>query len=846
MARQDFIDAAASEKITLARVEATKRFINYTDLGSGIYSKAVPYFCSELKSGDGFQFTQGANASVAQGEFYYDVQASTLYLHMPDSSDPNSAILISTVQLFFATHPVSVPHDLDETSNDVFWNGRITQSPNFKSQIGINQNLVSTIGSGTLNLANSDGGLDDIYDDLIFENQDVDIYSLNRKQPLSEAKLIFRGIVHDKSYSSDDISFILKDQLFNLLENVPQSLYDENDNVNSDIVGRPKRWVYGRVDGLQVQSIDQIGSGFNLTGTVSVLGESVSVTGIGTLFLSEASPDDKIFIGSQEFSIESIQSDTALTLDDESAFNVTNSLASIVPETPTTNKNRDFFVAEHATAELNRTVVSALQFNRVKVDDTTGILEGDILEFPATSERIEVKNVAPGNIIVLRQNLLQLPTIGDSVIRQPIQDVFINGSRIINEDYTINNASGETTIVIDTDAEFNIAPIQNLNQSLTFTNGSRIITGGTELTQVLKPRDFIRPEGAGFVNFYEILDVEDDQITLRINFADVSTTDTAEIKTPEYIGDNTIISVNVLGRTADDTPNGEWIQTSAEVVRDLVDQIGLTDRINETSFTETSLKTPQLVSLTIPLSPTDSSPTVKDTADIMGQSTNCALTLDNNLDLTYKSTLIFTNENITIIGDKDVIRWSVKSKSGKLYKFSNINYRHVDVDRFTLESGSNLATKTSTFVTNFVGTSKTIEQNVYLYNEFDARIFSERILYYNSLSLAEITMESDLRLEGLEIGDVVQLEFSRLYRRLGDNSRKKLAAVSGKQVSGDRIKLTLTDYGNTFNTSSFITANDAPNYTASDEDNKLNQGYITDGQGIVDDVEETAEINKIS
>lgn len=847
MSRKSFVDAAASEKITLARIEATVRYVNFTDMGGGIYFKQVDRFVSAVKVVGGSELQRSADASIFPGEFYYDPLTSTVFIRMPGDSNPNEAALVFTVRLFFGTHAVSLPHDLQPTSPDVYWDGRIARSPQFQSKIGIDQNLVSTIGRGSLELENSDGELDGIYDTLVFENQQVDIYSINRDQPLSAARLIFTGIIHDKSYDSEVVSFNVKDLLFNLLENVPQSRYTEEDAVNKDIIGRAKRWVYGRVDGLRIQSVDQIGEGFEIAGTVTIVGDSNVCTGLGTDFLNEVSPGDEIRIGNQEFRVETVNSETELILDDEAEYGAQGVPAIIVPAIPTRNKNRQFFVAEHATAQINRTVVNALQFNRIRLNDTTGILAGDVLNFLSTGERVEVRNVAPGNIVVLQQNVVRLPAAGSEVIRQPIQEVYVEGVRIRATDFTINNTPEKTTIDISPDAEFNIAPIENLNQTLTFTNGSRSVTGGANLREVLSPRDFIRPEDQTFINFYEILEVRDSEIILRRPFMESNIVDTAEIRRPKYIADDTVLSVDILGRTEDNTPNGRWLQTSSDVVRDLVRAVGLSERINEASFADTSAKTPALVSFTLPLTPDADILTLKDAVDLIAASTNCALSLNNNLELTYNSTLVVAPQDVRIIDDSDVVRWKINSKSGKLYRFSSVKYRHQDVDRFTLEEGNRLATKTNKFVENFVGTSKTIERDIYLYNEFDASIYAERILYYNSLSLTEITLESDLRIEDLEVGDIVQLEFARLYKRFGDStSRKKLCSVAGRTVTGDRLTVVLTDYGNTFNTSAFICPNTAVNYLSSGEDEKIKQGYVTDGQGIIDNIDDSGAINRIS
>lgn len=76
--------------------------------------------------------------------------------------------------------------------------------------------------------------------------------------------------------------------------------------------------------------------------------------------------------------------------------------------------------------------------------------------------------------------------------------------------------------------------------------------------------------------------------------------------------------------------------------------------------------------------------------------------------------------------------------------------------------------------------------------------------------------------------------------------RKKVCVVVGRQVDGETVILSLTDLGNIYNRSSIITPNDAPDFSAASEDEKILYGYITDNQGIIDDDENSANINLIS
>ena len=306
------------------------------------------------------------------------------------------------------------------------------------------------------------------------------------------------------------------------------------------------------------------------------------------------------------------------------------------------------------------------------------------------------------------------------------------------------------------------------------------------------------------------------------------------------------MSADVLGRTETGEPEGTWIRTSAQAVRDLIEVIGITNYDN-TSFNQVSIINNQLVSITIPSSPSGGLTTVKSVVDNLNRSTHSALTLDNDLALKYESMIVRAPDNIHIIRDSDVVRWSLQTTNGNTIASSVVKYRFKDVERPSLESGNNVISFTSDFVENYVNTSKSEEFDLYLYEECDAKVMGHRLVYYRRLGRTDVKVSTDLRLENIEIGDVVQLEFDRLYKRFGDEeTRKKLLTVVGKTVTGEKIDLDLTDYGNTFNSSSIITENDAPNYTSADSDDKLRDGYITQNNGITNDEEQTSNINRIS
>ena len=844
--RSQFINAFASEKITLAQVEGRKRIINWTSLGAGVYKKTVDYYVIAAHNGL-TAFNQAANSSVASGDFFYDPATSELYIHLIGSVDPVDYEIIVTFQFHFASKGLALPFDLDATSPHTDWEGRLEDAPGFNHKVGIEQGLTSIVGTGTLKLENNDGGLDEFYDTHIFENQKVRIYSWNPDLSIDDARIIYRGRITNKTYTPDSVSFTVKDLLFDLEQQLPQGVFSDSDNVADNVKGNIKRWVYGRADGLQLQSVDQIANGVDVTGTLSGNTETTTITGTSTLFLSELSPGDTLFIGTQEFGIATIVSDTELEVDDEPEFAFTNLSATYVPDVPLRTKNRTFFVADHECAQLLKTVVNSLQLNRVELNDTIGILPGDFLEFSDVSQRVEVKNVAPGNIVVLRQNLISRPAPSTSVIRQPIQDVYISGVRVFDEDFSISN-SVDTRITLDELTEFNLARTISLTTELTFTNGSRSLTtvDDVNLRDIFKSRDWIRPQNISYTTFYEILEVRDQEILLRIPFAEATITDEIEAKFPEYIDDDTTISANVLGRTVDGDKNSDWIYTIADTIKDIITSVGVAD-IDDASFTQGAIDNSEIVSIAFPLTPSSSLTKAKDAVDILNKSIQSALTLNSDLEIKFKVLNVEIPSDPVRFADSDQVKWSIKSVSGRTIRNTIIRYRFQDVIRTTLDNGNEVQTYENEYVRDYIGTDKTGEYDVYLYSERAARIMSHRLAYFSELARADVTVESDLRFEDVEIGDTVQLQFSRMYKRFGDStSRKKLVVVVGKNVTGDKIVFQMTDLNNTFNTACVITPNNAPDYSAADEEERLKYGYITDAEGIVDDDEDTQNTNLIT
>lgn len=849
--RSEYIQSESSEKLTLVHVHGKQRLYVFSGPSSLVYSKTVPQFVYRLKQDDTYLTRVNSLAAIATpGQFYYDIKTSVLYTRLLDDTNPKEIELIVEYRFFYSDVGINCTWDLQTISEEVFYDGRIKSAPGYKHKIGIDQALTSLVGSGTLNLHASDGEMDGIYDKIIFENQSVVVYSWNRDLDPAEAKVIYRGRITNKSFNTEEVSFTIKDPIFELLEPPSNSVYSDIDNVNDSTKGQYKRLVYGRVDGLRCQSIDQIANGYALTGTISATNAEAKLFGSGTLFLSEVFQDDEITVGTQTFTVNAILSNTEIDISDEPLFAFTNQSATNKPERGYNEKNRIFLATEHVCTKQSKAIIAVPQLNRIVLSDVDGLFPGDFIEFEDTSERIEIKNTAPGNIVVLRQNMINRPAISSMAKRQPIQRVYINGRLIPSNKYTVNNIS-TCGLTLTDDVEFSITKVRTTPFQLNFTNGSRQITytggGDVSIEDTFQAGDWIKPEDVTYTTYFKISYINENDIWLTQNFTDSTISDLAKYKQPEYVDDDSIISVDILGKTENGQATGVWISTIAQAERDLLSQIAITE-VNEQSFIDGAIDGNQLVSIAIPEGFSDKSlPTVKDVVDKLNKSISSSLTLDNDLKIKFQVLNAFTEEEITTITDFDVIDWNLKATNGKIFNKAIAKYRFTDVNPGTVTEGNQVYTFESEFVNRYIETGKVSELELYLYNTNEAQINAHRNIYQNRLSVSTIAIKSDLRLENVEIGNIIILDFERMYKRFGDaETRKKLMLITGKTVTGEGTEFELSDLGNTFNTSSYITENTADEYSLADENARLINGYITDNQGIVEDLEETAGVHLIS
>ena len=455
--RDEYINSAISEKITLVHLDAATRLYQFNNPSANVYTKLTDYFVNDVSN-----FTKRSDNSVTDGEWFYDIKNKTLYIGT--TSPIEETKIIVKYRLFFADAPVNLSHDMTDNNGEIVeYDSRILSAPNFKSSLGVNQKGASFADSGNLELENTDGFFDSIYDTLVYENKEVTVYSWNRQLDPTDAKITFKGNIYDKSYTERRVKFQIKNIFTRLDQSISLESYTSSDNVSSQFLDNFKRLVYGKVNQTLIRSIDQIGTGFELTGTVSVtINSDAQVTGSGSSFTTELIVGDTIEIDSLEYSVESISSNTSMEISsrtpiygraEDSSYekvtltNLTGTVTSNVLTPKIITGSGTLFNSELSNGDDIK--ISGIRYKIDTVDsDTQLTLESNIQnEFFNTKPQKYTTSSLSGSISFLPPGRTVNGT-GTSFLDECTQDdtITLNG-----EKYTIEEVLDDTTMVIDGD-----------------------------------------------------------------------------------------------------------------------------------------------------------------------------------------------------------------------------------------------------------------------------------------------------------------------------------------------------------------------------------------------------------
>ena len=331
MSYTDFTKKTRSKKLILAHIEAREKVKLFQVHDEAIYKRSVNHFVVGLKdNGTDLQEVSSLGALVA-GSWYFDPLESVVYTWIPGGVDPKTRSIYLTYRLFFSNH--GAEHYSHITSGSiVHYDARIDDIGDLKLELDYENTGIALETNSSIQFMNNDGYFDEIFDTLIFENQDATFYSWSDDLPYTSAKVIYKGVVSEKSFTEKLVKFTLKDQLTKLKQTLEVSRFSEEDGTLEDaMIGKPKRIIFGRVDRIRTHGVDKVGDGFALTGTISGSADrnllegtaqaglgSTTVNGVGTSFIGNIAPGNQLTfkegLAEYTYTVSSITSDTVLVL----------------------------------------------------------------------------------------------------------------------------------------------------------------------------------------------------------------------------------------------------------------------------------------------------------------------------------------------------------------------------------------------------------------------------------------------------------------------------------------------------------------------------------------------------
>lgn len=828
------IKKTANEPITVVHIEPKQRLISdWVNSAGTVYYIDLDYFvidCSE----DGASLTEAASSSVSTDEWFFDADVKRLWLDVGE--DPSGTFIHATYRLFFSDRPLDFPYDM-ASGKEVPYVALLENTSKFKDEIDPDDLVgISLSGTGSIKFKN-DSSWNGIYSKLFWETCAVKIYLGFPDLAASAFQLIYKGFINSKAYSSSRITFGLKDFIEKLRSEVPLDLFDDADG---DITeqGKAKRRIYGRTKVLGV-SLDKIKDGFELTYSSFSKTDTREITGVGSSFLSETTPEDVLFYTDStgnvvEYSIESVDSDTVLTLTEDINSPDAAATLNLLPNSGTPIRNRNFFICNHPMKEPATTVSSSLKSRFLTVADSTNFFAGDTIKVDGNLATITT--VSENNLIILESDLPSNPSGGETVVKQSVSNVWYNETLLVaDRDYTLTNST-PSKVVLDGDMEFNIAKPQPVTDgsstALTFTNSSRDVTGNVAFRNFFKPWDWVRSNDLAHTTWYEILEVQEDKLVLRTAYAGTNRTNDGERKRVNIVDDESRILIDALGITENGAKTGVWVKTAAQVTKHLLTEGGLT--VNAASFTQASLDAPYLVSLAVPLAGRSSRPSVRGVIDLVNKTVLGSLHENADRELVYNVLSPRKAAIDTIFRQDDVINYSFESTGKNIAKAITVKYRHEDANIFTGEADALVEEVSNEFITKVTDIQREEQLDFYIWDQASAQTLAQRISLLRENANTVIKFDSNTLFLDRSLNELVYLEIRDMFERFGTEADKNFIGVINLLTKGSgKSTIEVTDLGGFYNKIANFAASSAVAYSSADIVDKAKNGYYTDSNGII-------------
>jgi hypothetical protein len=427
-----------------------------------------------------------------------------------------------------------------------------------------------------------------------------------------------------------------------------------------------------------------------------------------------------------------------------------------------------------------------------------------------------------------------VPSIGDPVTKSPIFSAYIGNKQIqINRDYTVTNAISGSILVLSEDAEFNITRPRTIG-SCNFTIGSEVV-GSTSLNFEalgIKARDFIRSSDLT-TDWFEVLtvDAENNQIILREPYTGATSTQTTQLKSIDWVSDDSQLTVDCFGLEF----GGEYQKNGSQAVRHILEQdLGLLN-IDSASFDQAEIDAPYELSLAVPVEFDSSTvPIAKEIIEHVNNSVFGQLVSNADGDLRFLVVAPDKNEDVEVVFDDDKIRFAVNSRDEIFRKITG-KYRPVDADKNSGEQSFSQHEFENEFVDFSSQATREKEYMFYVYDENDATTLTERYSLFHSLTNSKVTVKGKLNLATKVLGDILQLNFRKMYQRFASTSKNRIARITEIKKDGENTTVVLNDYGNMYSRVNSIAPDATNDFSSADEGELTKFAFICDNNTEIPD-----------
>jgi hypothetical protein len=560
------------------------------------------------------------------------------------------------------------------------------------------------------------------------------------------------------------------------------------------------------------------------------------ITGTGTDFVNELSQGDSILVTvfgeDYSYTVKSITSSTQLIIDDNIEQGFTSISAKVKPAINYRRKNRRWNVSGHKLYEYQTTITSVLSPTIIEVTNVGDIEQDDYVLID--SEIYTISKVSFQRI-TLNQALPISVTTGFTITKIPIGVAYFGETQFFyNRDFTVSNIN-EGILEFNELAEFNVAQIKNPVLNFQFINGSKTVTNLTtivDLTTIYKPRDWIKIKRADSPTWYEIQEVTETTLVIRVAYSGTNYTGLIQTKSPNYIGDNSLITCDCLGLESD----GEWVRYPSQAVKYIIEQIGV-GLINEASFLDAKESCEMELSLFYPTSIGSEFPDSRKMITDINTSVFGSLYINSDFEFSYSILNAEKPDDLNYLDDSDIINFSVNTRNSIVSSIV-LQYRPFTDLSSTSDTFEQIVLDND-FVLNSSKIKNTLQVKSYLYHLEDAQTIAERWLFFRSLTQTIVTINSKLNLASKSLNDKLSIKLDRLFKRYGSSTNIKIGVISSISKDDTGVQVKFNDLGNVFNRVGAIAPDDQQDYSLSTEHEIAKFGFIVDNDLETPDLSES-------